>query len=383
MGDRIVAHLDMDAFFASCEERRHPELKGKPVVVGAPPRDGRGRGVVVAANYAARAFGIRSAMPIGEAWRRKPDAHFLSPDHTFYSSISKSIFTDLRASFPVEQVSVDEGYVDASPFTTWADARVFAEGLHERVEHATGGLTCSVGLGPNKLVAKIASDYRKPNGTTLVQPDGVQSFLDPLAARKVPGIGPKTSDRLNEIGITTIREVRNANRDQLLASFGAHGAYMWEAAHGRDHSSVHSEWEPHKSVSEEHTFGHDTRDRRILLRSLRSMVASLEEELARRDYWFKTVALKIRFANFETHTKQASLGRHVGDTTAARRTLPRLLDAFLEDRRSIRLIGVRFGDLSRRLGQRTLVEYPAPAATSPNNLVPQGASPLRSETMPA
>ncbi|HLE47968.1 MAG TPA: DNA polymerase IV [Candidatus Thermoplasmatota archaeon] len=358
MGDRIVAHLDMDAFFASCEERRHPELKGKPVVVGAPPRDGRGRGVVVAANYAARAFGIRSAMPIGEAWRRKPDAHFLSPDHSFYSSISKSIFTDLRASFPVEQVSVDEGYLDATPFAGWAEAEAFAATIHGRVERATGGLTCSVGLAPNKLVAKIASDYRKPNGTTLVRPADIQSFLDPLPVRKVPGIGPKTSERLAEIDVHTIKQLRTTERANLLATFGSHGAFMWDAAHGRDDSNVRSEWEPHKSISEEHTFGHDTRDRRILLRSLRSMVASLEEDLVRRDYWFKSVALKLRFADFETHTKQASLGRHVGDTTTARRILPRLLDEFLEDRREVRLIGVRFGDLLKNLGQRTLATFP-------------------------
>ncbi|MBI2077943.1 MAG: DNA polymerase IV [Euryarchaeota archaeon] len=362
--DRIIAHVDMDAFFAACEERRRPELRGKPLVVGASPREGRGRGVVVAANYAARAFGIKSAMPIGEAWRRNPDANYVAPDHAYYSSISRSIFGDLRTSFPLEQVSIDEAYLDATACTTWDEAEAFAAAIHRRVEAVTGGLSCSVGLAPNKLVAKVASDHRKPAGTTVVRAEGVQGFLDPLAVRKVPGIGPKTNARLHEMGIETIGTLRRTERDILVGAFGTHGAYMLEAAHGRDRSSIHSEWEPHKSISEEHTFGHDTRDRRILLQSLRRMVASLEEDLARREYWFKTVALKLRFSNVDTHTRQASLGRHVADTEPARRILPRLLDGFLEDPRSVRLIGVRFGDLAYGLGQKTLTDFAHPHQVS-------------------
>jgi nucleotidyltransferase/DNA polymerase involved in DNA repair len=315
--------------------------------------------VVVAANYAARAFGIRSAMPIREAWRRCPDALYVFPDHAFYMDISRRIFNDLRAGYAIEQTSVDESFLDITDLTTWDDAPRFAGELHARIQRASGSLTCSIGIAPNKLVAKIASDFNKPNGTTLVRPDQVQGFLDPLAARKIPGIGPKTAERLSDIGIETIRQLREIEGGQLAAAFGEHGEYMRRAARGEDDSSVHPEGRIRKSMSEEHTFDEDTRDRARLLGSVRRMVSSLESDLRRRNYWYRSVAVKIRYSDFSTHTRQAALPRPAFDTTPARRVLPQLLAGFLQDPRAVRLVGVRFGDLAVGNGQRMLHEYAA------------------------
>lgn len=351
---RIVLHFDMDAFFASCEEARHPSVAGQPVIVGADPRDGGGRGVVVSANYAARAYGVRAAMPIGEAWRLCPGAHFFWPDHAHYTRVSGRTFEGLASSFRVEPASIDEAFIDVTGLVSWAGAEELAETIRRRVAEASGGLSCSVGAGPNSLVAKVATDHRKPGGTTVVEPARVEEFLAPLPVGRLPGIGPKTTRRLGDNGIRTVADLRAFGRERLTALFGVHGAYMADAALGRGRSELPSSRGGRKSVSEERTFHDDTRSRSELLSCLRSMVGSLEEELVRRNYWYRTVALKVRFEDFETHTKQASWRRPTGDTTPARRVVPRLLDEALSDPRRVRLLGLRFGNLVRQRSQRTL-----------------------------
>lgn len=358
--DRIVLHLDMDAFFASCEELRHPEAAGGPLVVGASPKEGRGRGVVIAANYAARRFGLRSAMPIQEAWRRCPEALYVAPDHRHYGDTSRRIFEDLGGSFPVRQTSIDEASLEAGPYTDWTAAPEFAARIQARVAKTSGGLGCSIGVGTNRLVAKIASDHRKPRGITLVPPAETLSFLEPLAARCVPGIGPKTERRLAEQGIRTIADLRRTPIELLATQFGVHGEFMHRAARGEGDGMMGSEAERTHSMSEERTLLEDTRDRGVLVRLLRRMMTSLEQELARHRYWFRNVALKVRFSDFETHTKQASFPRPTSDTTPARRAVPRLLDAFLDDLRPVRLIGLRFGELAEPEGQRTLHDFVFP-----------------------
>lgn len=349
----------MDAFYAACEEQRHPEFRGRPLIVGADPRGGRGRGVVVASNYAARAFGVRSAMPIGEAWRRAPNAAYVAPQHSYYSEVGRRIFDDLACAFSIDRVSIDEAFLEPPAGTAWDGAAKFAAGLHERVERATGGLTCSVGVGPNRLIAKIASGHRKPNGTTIVAPNDVQGFLDPLPVRDVPYIGPKTSQRLGEMGIRTVLDLRGRARGDLIAAFGQHGGYMHEAAHGRDESPIMGGPRQEQSISHEETFEEDTRDRGRMLSTLRRMMDGLERELRSAGYWYRTVALKIRYSDFATLTRQASLHHPSRDTEAARRFVPRLLAGVLLDPRPVRLIGLRLGSLSALAGQRTLEEFAA------------------------
>lgn len=372
--DRIVIHLDMDAFFAACEVQRRPDLAGRPVVVGADPDDGRGRGVVTTASYEARPYGIRSGMPISTAWRRAPDAVYLPTDHAHYRAVSRRIFDALRAAHVVEQVSVDEAYLDATERTTWDGVESFAASVQDDVAAASDGLTCSLGVAPNKLVAKIASDVNKPAGVTVVPPDRVQAFLDPLGAGRVPGIGPKSVQALDAMDVRTIRQLRAQPADTLDDRFGAHGRWMHRAARGQDDSPVNDAWEPNKSMSEERTFSRDATDARKVLAALRRMMDDLEEDLARQDYWYKVVAVKIRYADFTTLTRQASLPHHAQDTTAARRLVPRLVDELLGDPRPVRLVGLRLGELAHGLGQRDLPYYVKRegAREWPPDLAPRG-----------
>lgn len=345
MAERVVFHLDLDAFFASCEELRRPELKGKPLVVGSDPREGKGRGIVTTANYEARKFGVHSAMPISIAWRLAPDANYVPPDHSFYSSVARNIFDALRERHPVfERASIDEAYLDVTNECTWDTAEALARRVQEDVARTSGGLGISIGIAPNKLVAKIASDFRKPRGVTLVRPEFVQRFLDPLGVRKVPGIGPKTEPELHALGIRTVRDLRLADPEMLRSRFGSHGDWMMQAAQGTYASAVNTSWEPNKSISSEHTYFEDTRDPLEIRATLRRIMSDLEDELSD-GYWWKTVALKVRFEDFETITRQASIPRPARDTTWARRVVLQLLARVLDDPRPVRLIGLRLGDL--------------------------------------
>ena len=357
MAERIIFHLDLDAFFASCEEMRRPELKGKPLVVGSDPRGGKGRGIVTTANYEARKFGIKSAMPISMAWRACPDANFVPTDHTFYSSVARRIFDALKERHPVfERTSIDEAYLDVTSECTWDTAEALARDVQLFIAKVSGGLGISIGIAPNKLVAKIASDFRKPRGVTLVRSDLVQSFLDPLGVRKIPGIGPKTEPELHALGIHTIRELRNADAEMLRSRFGSHGDWMLQAAQGRHGSTVNTLWEPNKSISSEHTYFEDTRNPFEIRSTLRRIMSDLEHELSD-GYWWKTVALKIRYQDFETVTRQASIPHPAKDTTWARRAVLRLLEGALSDPRHVRLVGLRLGDLVYAPGQPDLRKF--------------------------
>ena len=357
MTDRIVLHLDMDAFFASCEISRRPELAGQPVIVGADPKAGRGRGVVTAASYPARVLGVRAGMPISTAWQKAPHAVFLATDHAFYRSTSRTIFDGLRSDLLVEQVSVDEAYVDATDWTTWDQVASAAQELQRRVALSSGGMSCSIGAAPNKLVAKIASDIRKPHGVTIVPPASVPDFLDPLEVGRIPGIGPRTQTALEQAGVTTIAELRATSVVQLREWFGVHGAWMHEAAHGRHTSAVTDQWTPSKSMSEERTFARDERDPSRIIGKLRRMMEDLEEDLVRGDYWFRSITVKLRYSDFRTLSRQASLPHPSQDTTLARRHVLAILAPLLSDPRPVRLVGLRLGDLSHGLGQREIASY--------------------------
>src|SRR5438552_7750991 len=225
---RIVLHVDMDAFYAAVEERYSPELRGRPVVVGADPKEGHGRGVVTTANYLARRYGIGSAMPISRAWRLaerarlngEPPAIFVRGDFELYRRVSHRIMELLESQADAFQGGgIDEAYLDVSSLETFEAAADRARAIKAAIVEREG-LTCSVGIAPNKLVAKIASDFQKPDGLTLVQPESVQEFLDPMSIRVIPGIGPKAGAALNQRGIRTIRQLREIELEQLAAWMG-------------------------------------------------------------------------------------------------------------------------------------------------------------------
>lgn len=336
---RIILHLDMDSFYASVEMRGRPELRGKPVVIGADPKQGKGRGVVATCSYEARAFGIRSAMPISQAFVLCPHAVFLPPDFPRYVKASSDVMAILKApGLPFEQVSIDEAFLDVSSLGTFSAAADLAVQIRDTI-FMDLGLTCSIGIAPTKVVAKIASDIHKPNGLTVVEPDTLVSFLAPMPVRKIPGIGKKSESELFEMGIRTIRDLAAFDIQALITRFGRSAIALQEIAAGIDRSEV-KEREGVKSVSRETTFEEDTDDEQLITATMDALSEEVCRNLSDESLHCRTVTVKVRYQGFVTRTKALTLPHYTGDPTAVRRCARSLLrDIF--DGRKIRLLGIR------------------------------------------
>ena len=344
---RAILHVDLDAFFPSVEEREHPELKGNPVVVGADPKDGKGRGVVSSASYEARKFGVRSAMPISRAWKLCPHCVYLRPHFDLYIRASNSIMKTLKDNADkFEQGGIDEAYLDiSSRVKDFDEAREFARRLMEEVLEKEK-LTCSIGVAPNKMVAKIASDYRKPYGLTVVKEEDVRGFLYPLQVRKMPGVGPKTESRLKELKIETVGDLATANPEMLTRLFGVWGARLHEYASGIDSSEVVEEYEV-KSIGREVTFEEDTDDEDAILGALDELAEEVHREVIGNAFQFKTITVKVRYQHFDTRTRAKSLLFPTDDLDILKNTAKRLIAPHLRGNRKIRLIGLRASNLVR------------------------------------
>ena len=304
---REIAHVDMDAFYASVEQRDRPELRGLPVIVGADPK---GRGVVSAASYEARVFGVRSAMPIGKAARLCPHGVFVRVDMAKYARVSDEIMALLGEFSPlVEPVSVDEAFLDltgtASLFGPAPDA---VRRIKQRIRAETG-LTASAGLAANKFIAKIASDLRKPDGMVVVERGREAEFLAPLPIERLWGVGKATAKSLAALGIATIGQLQRLSRATLVSRLGAHGADLHELAFGRDDRAV-TPWTAPKSMGAETTFERDTDDRTRLETTLRGQAERVARELRAGGVAASRITLKLRFADFRTITRS-----HTGDPT--------------------------------------------------------------------
>jgi len=387
---RIIAHVDMDAFFASIEERDNPRLAGRPIVVGSDPEDGRGRGVVSTANYAARAYGIRSALPISTAWRFSeaarakglPPAVFLEVNMQKYARESRRIMEIVRAHVAadagdvaaaadtaapiIEQASVDEAYVDLSFAGSYERADAIARAIKDEIkmkEH----LTASIGIGPNKLIAKIASDRQKPDGLTVVREEDVEKFLEPLGLRTIPGVGPKSEEQFAARGMRTVRDAKRLSRDELTDMMGKWGAELYEKLRGWSDDPLVTEW-VQKSISEQTTFDDDVpvngrlKDRKLLERALGELAADVHANLCSEIAAgapftsFRSVGITVRFADFSTKTRIVTLkeavpaGRSASQRSVAVKTIQfqalRLFMPFLDkrenpDHKAIRLLGVK------------------------------------------
>lgn len=341
-GARRILHCDMDCFYAAVHMRDDPSLRGLPVVIGGSPE---GRGVVAAASYEARAFGIHSAMPAARARNLCPRALFLKPDFSRYRAESQKIQEIFRSFTPVVQiVSIDEAYLDVTgELGAWGSATAVARGVRERIRQERG-LTVSVGVGPNKLVAKIASDFDKPDGLTVVPPHRVQRFLDPLPARRIPGVGPATEKRLKELGIETIADLRKLTEAELEDRFGKYGGRLHAFARGIDDRPVRVHQE-RKSLSSETTFDEDLRTLAEIWEVLDRLSESVARGLRKRSLSACTVTLKVRYADFTTVTRSQTLPAPTcrpTDFTAAARLLAERTDA---GRRPVRLLGVGASNL--------------------------------------
>jgi DNA polymerase IV (DinB-like DNA polymerase) len=346
---RIIMHVDLDAFFPSVEVREHPELKGKPVIVGADPKGGTGRGVVSSASYEARKFGIRSAMPISRAWKLCPDGVYLRPHFDLYIPASDSIMAILRShANKFEQGGIDEAYLDiSSRVKDFDEAAEFAKHLMAEVlekEH----LTCSAGIAPNKMVAKIASDYRKPYGLTVVKPDDVKEFLFPLEVRKIPGVGPKTERALASLNIETVKDLAAAKPEVLTKLFGAWGARLHEFANGIDHREVIEEYET-KSIGRDTTFDKDADNEEQILGVLDKLAEEVHADVIANGFKFKTITVRIRYQHFDTHTKSKSLSFPTNDMDILRNNAKRLIAPYLRGDKKVRLVGVMVSNLQQTI----------------------------------
>ena len=305
MTTRVILHVDLDAFFAAVEQRDRPELRGRPVVVGGGgPND---RGVVSTASYEARRFGVRSAMPLRTAAALCPDAVFLPVDGAKYQAVSREVLAILRRFTPlVEPVSIDEAFLDVTASRAlFGDGEAIARRIKATVAGETG-LTVSVGVAATKLVAKVASDLRKPDGLVVVPPGEEASFLAPLAISRLWGVGPRTAAVLREQGVTTIGELAALPVDVLVRTLGRHGGTLHERALGIDPDPVGG-GDPAKSIGHEHTFDVDTSDREILERTLLAMAEGVAGRLRAGGLRAATVTVKIRDSSFRTITRQRTL----------------------------------------------------------------------------
>ena len=339
-----ILHLDMDAFFAAVEERRNPDLRGKPVVIGG-GGDPSSRGVVSTASYEARKYGIHSAMPLRTAFRLCPQAIFLPVDYDEYVRASTRFKAVLHRFSPVmEDVGIDEAYLDLSGIDR-PPAEIAADIKRQILDETQ--LSCSIGIAPNKLLAKIASDMQKPDGLTILAEKDVPVRIWPMPARKLLGVGPKTEAHLKRIGVETIGQIAALPLERLTEEFGrSWGQYLYEASRGLDDSPVMTHWEP-RSMSREMTFESDVRDWQVIARTMADLTKDVVQALRRDGYRGRTVTLKIRFSDFETHTRSISLKEVTDSEEAIRRTVFECLKK-VELKKRVRLIGVRLSNLEKQ-----------------------------------
>ena len=341
----IVAHLDLDAFFAAVEELENPELRDQPLIVGGDPR---GRGVVATANYVARRFGIHSAMSAAEAIRRCPHAVFVRPRHSLYREYSRHVWSTVRGVVPtVEQTGLDEGYLDMGEVAgDFLEARVVAEAVQTAVRAATS-LTCSLGVAPCKVVAKVGSDARKPGGLLVVVPGQEARFLAPFDVRRLPGVGPKAEARLHPAGVETVGALAALHDDDLRRLLpGSVGKLLRDRARGIDPRGLELDVE-RVSISVENTFERDLVERERLHDELRGMAREVAEHLQRTGRTARTVTAKLRYADFSIRSRSTSLDVGIDDAEQIADLACRLLDRGLRDRPgALRLVGVGVSGLA-------------------------------------
>jgi len=341
----LIVHIDMDAFYASVEIRDNPVLKGRPVIVGG---SASGRGVVCAASYEARKFGVHSAMPASQAVRRCPQGVFLKPRMSHYAAESKKIreifhrFTSL-----VEPLSLDEAFLDVGGSEKlFGDAVTIAQAIKQSIRDELN-LPCSAGVAPNKFLAKVASDLEKPDGLTVVSADGIEKFLEPLSVSRVWGVGPKTEAKLRPLGIETVGQLRRLSAAQLDHTFGANGNHFWRLARGLDTRPVVPDRFA-KSISHETTFSHDIRDADSLRAWLRELTDQVGRRLRRHKIVGRTVKLKLRYDDFSTISRSTTLRTPQSSSEALWSEVVPLLDRVLtESRQAVRLLGMGVSQLSQ------------------------------------
>jgi DNA polymerase IV len=349
---RRIIHIDMDAFYASVEQRDNPELRGKPLAVGGSPES---RGVVAAASYEARKFGVRSALPMSRAVRLCPELVIVPPDFSKYREASHKVMEILHSATPlVEPLSLDEAYLDVTE-NRWGEP--LATNVAKRIKQLIReqlSLTASAGVAPNKFLAKIASGWQKPDGLTVIAPERVESFLQKLPVEALWGVGPKTAKKLRAIGIERLVDVRTAQPELLAKTVGSLADWLVQLSHGVDERPV----EPHretKSISSETTYAKDLTDWREINREIQALAEDVAEQLKRKGLRARTVTIKVRYANFTTVTRSHTTEYFTDSRLELVNRAQTLLERTQAAERSVRLLGVGAHSLK-------LAEVPSPDA---------------------
>lgn len=351
MSERTVMHVDMDAFFASVEIVHNPSLKGKAVIVGGPDR----RGVVSTCSYEARKFGVRSAMSMFEAKKKCPHAVFLEGNFALYREASEQVMEILHRFSPcVEVVGIDEAYLDLTQyqeFTPFKTGQAIRRAIFEKTY-----LTCSVGIGSNKLIAKIASSHAKPNGLFEVPAGCEKAFLAPLPIQSIPGIGIRTQAELNNDGIVKVADLQTLGMETLVHRYGTYGYYFYLACEGKDSRPVLSEDAPPKSVGAETTFDVDIAEREMLVEELEPLLEKAYRRLRRHKMRTRGLSLKLRFADFKTVTRSLTFDNHTVDYDFLREAAVELFDKVWPGT-PLRLIGLAFEKLTDSYWQPTFWDW--------------------------
>lgn len=352
---RVIFHVDMDAFYVSVERRENPALVGKSIIVGADPKGGKGRGVVMACSYEARERGIRSGMPISQAWRKLPDAVYLPPNYDLYGAVSENVINLLRSYADVlEHLSIDEAFLDVSTKVRGYDEAADYALLVKTAVREQEGLACTIGVAPNKSTAKIASDLAKPDGLKVVHPAEVAAFLAPLPVTKISGVGTKTAEVLERVGVRTIGELAAFPGAELKKLLGKNSVWLWGIARGIEEMPVEERPDP-KSISVERTFERDVASWSVVLDTIDSIAHNVFLRARGQGASFRTIGLKIRFEGFQTHLRERTLGSHVLDEDVLKKVVRDLAKEFESRGRKVRLLGVRVTHLTRPKTQQPLL----------------------------
>ncbi len=355
MTSRIVMHIDLDAFFAAVEVVLDPSLKGKPVIVGGDPNK---RGVVSTCSYEARAFGVRSAMSLFEAKKRCPHGLFVEGHFSEYRKFSEQVMAILHSFTPqVEIVGIDEAYLDVTDSTAeYGGAFKLGQLIRKKVFEETK-LTCSIGIGSNKLIAKIASGGAKPNGLYEIPAGQEKAFLAPLPIETIPGIGAKSQAFFNREGIKTLQQIQQMGLDKAVQAYGAHGYWFYMSAMGKDNRPVESSDLPPKSIGREETFEKDLADRAQLEATLVLLLQSVYKRLRTHRMRTRGLSLKLRFADFTTITRSTTFENHTNDHAALQESMLKLFSRVYDGKSPLRLVGVTLEKLTDLYWQPTFWDW--------------------------
>ena len=355
-GERYIVHVDMDAFFAAVEQRENPLLQGKPVIVGADPKQGKGRGVVAACSYEARKYGIHSALPISIAFRKCPHGIYLSPHRYKYEQESRRIFQILEKFTPdVEPISIDEAFLDiTSSYKLFGTPKETCIRIKETIKSETG-LIASVGMAPNKMTAKIASDLEKPNGLVIVSQKNLLDFLHPLPVEKLWGVGKGMKQTLRDFGVQTIGDLARQNRASFAKRFGKAGEHVWKLANGIDERDVEICREV-KSMGHEYTFDEDEKNEQVMTDTLMNLCEMVSRRMRKSGFRGKTIYLKLRFSDFKTYTRAVTVKTPTNYVEDIYRYAADKLKEFDLRDKAVRLIGVQVSNLKDSTEQFSLFD---------------------------